>query len=98
MVAGLDRTAWDRVRRAVLMREDYCYLCGRKVDKSLQSNDTWGPTVDHILARSKGGALYDDSNLHLVHRICNSRKGNMSLEEYRYKQHKQQQNSRNWFG
>lgn len=39
-------------------------------------------TIDHLLPRSKGGT-HDLSNLALVHRECNHKKGDLTLEEYK---------------
>jgi 5-methylcytosine-specific restriction endonuclease McrA len=35
----------------------------------------WGPSVDDIVPRSKGGAVYDPANLQGVHSACNGWKG-----------------------
>lgn len=41
------------------------------------------PVVDELLPRARGGSPYDRDNCVLMHRGCNSRKGAMTLEEYR---------------
>lgn len=79
-----------------MSREDSCYLCGGPVDKSLPGSSLMGPQVDHVQARASGGAFYDTSNLHLVHALCNQRKSNISLEEFRYRQARNSQHSREW--
>ena len=57
---------WKAARLRVLARDGHaCVLCGSESDL----------TVDHIVARSKGGELYDDDNLRTLCRPCNSRKG-----------------------
>lgn len=92
----LGTAAWRRARAAVLARESICYLCGKPVDKALPGSSPMGPTVDHTEARSAGGSLYDPSNLHLAHQICNSRKNSMQLATYRYKEALKQEHSREW--
>ena len=53
---------------------DKCHLCKRKVDLSLPGTDSRGPTVDHLLPISAGGA--DElANVRLAHRSCNCRRG-----------------------
>lgn len=94
--SGLSSRAWRAMRATVMKREDRCYLCGKPVDKALPGSYPMGPQVDHVMARSAGGALYSTSNLHLVHAICNQKKGNLSLDEFRYRQAKDSQHSRNW--
>lgn len=46
-------------------------------------SDTRPPTFDHIRPKSKGGrgGLY---NLRLAHGLCNSRRGNIYMEIWRY--------------
>ena len=56
-----------------------CYLCGNDVNLELKRETMRGPSVDHVLARSKGGT-HDLDNLALTHLICNIRKGNRDAE------------------
>ena len=93
---GLGTAAWRRARAAVLARENVCYLCGEPVDKTLPGSSPAGPTVDHTMARASGGSLYDLSNLHLAHQICNSRKGKQPLATFRYREALKQEHSREW--
>lgn len=92
----LSTAAWRRARAAVLARESMCYLCGKPVDKSLPGSSPMGPTVDHTEARAAGGSLYDASNLHLAHQICNSKKGKQPLAAFRYSEARKQEHSREW--
>lgn len=92
----LSTVAWRRARAAVLARESVCYLCGAPVDKALPGSSPMGPTVDHMVARASGGSLYDLSNLHLAHQICNSRKGKQPLAIFRYSEARRQEHSREW--
>lgn len=60
---------FNRLRPYVVARDDYrCGLCGGDVDPGDIS-------IDHIIPRSKGGPTTME-NLQVVHRVCNSRKGN----------------------
>lgn len=55
-----------------------CYLCGKRID--MDRKDAMGPSVDHLIPRSHGGT-HDLANVALVHRRCNSRKGNRAANE-----------------
>ena len=57
---------------------DECYLCGRRVN--LERKGSKGPSVDHLIPRSHGGT-HDLANVALVHKSCNSRKGNRPANE-----------------
>lgn len=62
----------DPVRRAIYERDGWrCQLCGKKVNRNAGPNTKWGPSLDHIVPRSRGGADTTD-NLQLSHRMCNS--------------------------
>ncbi len=41
--------------------------------------------VDEDIPRSRGGSPYERANTHLMHRLCNQRKGAMTLTEARNK-------------
>jgi len=51
-----------------------CWLCGLVVDLLIRRPDTMCPSVDHIIALSRGG-LDLPENVALAHLICNMRKG-----------------------
>ena len=52
------------MRLKVLSRDGYeCAYCGQAAD-----------SVDHVVPRSKGGAMFDPDNLVACCRMCNSRK------------------------
>jgi len=87
--------AWRHIRAQVIAHESICYLCGKPVDKTIKTG-IMAPSVDHIISRNSGGELSNISNLHLVHRGCNSKKSDLTLEEYRYRQSSQRQSSRDW--
>lgn len=73
-------TGWlHRLFRYLERRDgDECYLCERPI--KLKSVGPSGPSVDHLIPRSKGGT-HDLANLALVHRRCNSAKGNRAANE-----------------
>lgn len=51
-----------------------CHLCRRSVDQTLSGLHTQGPTIDHLVPLSAGGA--DTApNVALAHRSCNVRRG-----------------------
>jgi len=57
---------------------DKCGICGRKVNITLKSGTRGsrrGPSVDHIIPRSRGGSD-DPSNWRLTHWGCNQSRGN----------------------
>lgn len=53
-----------------------CWLCGKPCDMSLDTNDNYYPSIDHVVPVSKGGMDRWD-NVRLAHRICNMIKSNM---------------------
>ena len=54
-----------------------CALCGSKIHSLAEAH------LDHIIPFSKGGPS-EEGNAQLVHRFCNSSKGNKSDEEARW--------------
>ena len=56
-----------------------CLYCGRKMDLQFENEHSF--TIDHYLARSKGGKDIPD-NLIFCCRDCNLLKSNMSVEKY----------------
>lgn len=71
----------ERIRKQVLREEDYCWLCGDKVDTSLPHGLPQSPEVDEILPISLGGSPTERSNVRLAHRLCNQKRGNKLPEE-----------------
>lgn len=53
-----------------------CWLCGLRI----LSRNTG--TADHIIPRSKGGAVYDLRNLGPAHKRCNESRGNRDPSTY----------------
>lgn len=93
---SINNASWRKLRAQVMREEDVCYVCGRPVDKTLPGTAPMGPQVDHIVARSEGGAVFERSNLHLVHGRCNQRKKDKNLDAIRYDELNDRQHSRDW--
>lgn len=85
---GAHRTAFDKNKKRILATQDYCYICGKLVDKSLKRPDPMAPEVDHIIAIAKGGHPSDISNLALVHGLCNRKKGDKAINTEGPAEHK----------
>lgn len=77
---GRSGYTWNRLRARVLREETHCWRCGEPVDVSLSGMVPAGPTVDHIVPLSQGGAAEDRANLRLAHRRCNLRAGDRRPE------------------
>lgn len=67
-------SAYKRARRVVLSRDNFCYLCGEYVDKTLPAFHPLSPEVDHIVPLANGGDPLDTDNMRLTHRLCNNKK------------------------
>lgn len=80
------RTAFDKNKKRILATQDYCYLCGKLVDKTLKRPDPYAPEVDHIIPIAKGGHPSAIDNLALVHGICNKRKGDNLIAPHEKKE------------
>lgn len=63
------------LRAKVFAQSDVCGICGRPVDKTLPAYHPLAPELDEIIPVARGGSPYELSNLQLVHRECNRRKG-----------------------
>lgn len=66
------RKAQDYVRLTLDTYGSTCWLCGLP----------GSTTADHVIPRSKGGAVYDLANLGPAHRNCNEARGNRPAESY----------------
>ncbi|WP_416347644.1 HNH endonuclease [Cryobacterium sp. 10I1] len=55
-----------------------CHLCGELIENGLRRWHPRGPSMDHLLPRSKGGT-WDRHNLAPAHYGCNSTRGNTDL-------------------
>lgn len=100
MDAGLPRvekwnkTEWALARkRAIATLDPMCAICHKYIDLELPMKDpvtgAWNGLaveVDHIVPRSRGGALYALENLQLTHNVCNRKKGARMAEDYEEQQ------------
>lgn len=81
---------WAAARkRAIATLDPICAICHKYIDVELPMKDpvtgNWNSLaveIDHIIPRSRGGALYELSNLQMSHNICNRRKGARMDEDY----------------
>lgn len=74
------RMEFERNRKKVLVSEDICAICGKKVDKKLKYPHPMSATVDHIIPVSKGGHPSDIENLQLAHFYCNRQKSDKIID------------------
>ena len=72
---GVPYTLTDLAQRS----DSTCHLCGGVVDMTLSGQDQLGPTVDHLVPLSAGGADCS-TNVALAHRACNTKRGTRPLE------------------
>ncbi len=93
--SSAQKQAHYRARRKILATQDTCAICGGFVDKTLKQYDPHSPEVDHIIPVSRGGSMTDMSNLQLVHRRCNQRKG-AKLYEKNTSSSKQETDGKTW--
>lgn len=84
---------WSRTRRRrfAALRErdgDNCCICGDTMDfdapRTADKIAPGAPTIEHKVPRHQGGSDALD-NLGLAHRICNERRGNGGLGQFRCK-------------
>lgn len=62
-------------RKLYAKENGVCWICGGQCDINADPNSNYYPSVDHIIPRSKGG-LDKWDNVHLAHRICNTKRSN----------------------
>lgn len=89
MDAGLPRkqkwnkTEWALARkRAIASKEPVCAICHGHIDLEAPAFSPLAVEVDHIVPRSRGGAMYDLDNLQLTHSKCNRKKGAKMDSDY----------------
>lgn len=90
VVQKLNGTEWAQARqRAIASKDPVCAICHKFIDVTLPMKDpetgAWNNMaveVDHIVPRSRGGALYDIDNLQLSHCVCNRKKGARMDSDY----------------
>lgn len=73
----------DGKRRAVLERDDWvCHLCGDRTNPDAVYPAPDYPVIDHVVPLSKGG-VHGPENWRTAHNSCNSRRRDISVDEYR---------------
>ena len=72
---GKHRPQYERNKKIILATQEFCAICGKRVDFSIKYPDPMCPTVDHIVPVSKGGHPSDLGNMQLAHFACNRKKG-----------------------
>jgi 5-methylcytosine-specific restriction endonuclease McrA len=78
-----NRTEWAAARkRAIATLDPICAICLRPIDLEAVKNTPLAVEVDHIVPRSRGGALYALENLQLTHHTCNRKKGARMADDY----------------
>lgn len=67
----------NRRYRAMIARGEYpvCYLCGEKITKQNQISQ------DHLIPKALGGQTIEP-NLVCSHKICNSKKGCLTVAQF----------------
>lgn len=79
----LNNTEWGNARkRAIATLDPICAICHKPIDLEAPKNTPFAVEVDHIVPKSRGGALYELDNLQLTHHKCNRKKGNKMAEDY----------------
>ena len=82
-VSKLSGTEWALARqRAIASLDAVCAICHRPIDLEAPKNTALAVEVDHIVPRSRGGALYALENLQLTHHSCNRKKGAKMASDY----------------
>lgn len=84
------KAEWRLARkRALASKDPVCAICHKYIDVQLPMTDPntglrnpLSVEIDHIVPRSRGGALYDLDNLQLSHSKCNRKKGARMSSDY----------------
>lgn len=70
-------------RLAILLADNYvCHLCGERTNVDAVYPDPAYPVIDHVVPLSKGGD-HCPSNWRTAHNLCNSRRRDLSVSEFR---------------
>lgn len=85
-----NQTEWAAARRrAIASKDPVCAICHKYIDVELPMKDPvtgvyngLAVEVDHIVPRSRGGAIYELENLQLTHMQCNRKKGAKMASDY----------------
>lgn len=94
----INGTEWAQARkRAIASLDHICAICHKFIDVTIPMKDpvtgAWNGLaveVDHIIPRSRGGAVYALENLQLSHNVCNRKKGARMESDYEDQQAIQQ--------
>ena len=71
----ISRRKWKRIRLRILKRDNYtCKLCPFR-------GNTITLTVDHIIPKSKGGALFDGNNLRTLCYPCHKKETKKQMKK-----------------
>lgn len=82
-VQKLNNSEWRNARkRAIASLDPVCSICHKPIDLDAPPFSPLSVEVDHIVPRSRGGALYELDNLQLTHSQCNRKKGSRMAEDY----------------
>lgn len=78
-----NKTEWAVARkRAIASKDPICAICHREIDLEAPPFHPLAVEVDHIVPRSRGGAIYELDNLQLTHSQCNRKKGAKMDSDY----------------
>jgi len=78
-----NKPEWALARkRAIASKDSICAICHHPIDLEAPAFSPLAVEVDHIVPRSRGGALYDIENLQLTHSRCNRKKGAKMASDY----------------
>jgi 5-methylcytosine-specific restriction endonuclease McrA len=79
----INGTEWAAARqRAIASKDPVCAICHKEIDFEAPAFSPLSVEVDHIIPRSRGGAMYDVENLQLTHSRCNRKKGARMSSDY----------------
>lgn len=85
---GPRRQTWNKAewalarKRAIASKDPVCAICQGLIDLDAPAFSPLAVEVDHIVPRSRGGAIYDIDNLQLTHSRCNRKKGAKMATDY----------------
>ena len=78
-----NKTEWATARkRAIASKDPVCAICHGQIDLEAPAFSPLAVEVDHIVPRSRGGAIYEMDNLQLTHSRCNRKKGAKMDSDY----------------
>lgn len=78
-----NKTEWALARkRAIASKDHICAICHKPIDVEAPAFSPLAVEVDHIVPRSRGGAVYEIDNLQLTHSQCNRKKGARMASDY----------------